>query len=136
MFGQSSRIVGIYYASDNVNNEVPSPVVQRTIDNVTQHLGKDAIVLKVCNKLLSSKEKLFLEASRGKTQLKIDLSDSISFVSSLLDALLIQKIQPLYVDFEDHMNSSADSTDGGKGAADFRNPIATNFIANYTVSTK
>ena len=136
MFGPSNRIVGIYYASDNVNNEGPSPVVQRAIDNVTQHLGKDAIVLKVCNKLLSSKDKLFLEVARGKTQLKIDLSDSISFVSSLLDALLIQKIQPLYVDFEDHMNSSADTTNGGKGAADFRNPIATNFIANYVVSTK
>jgi len=128
--------VGIYYASDNVNNEAPSPVVQRIIDNVTQHLGKDAVVLRVCNKLLSSKEQLFLEASRGKTQLKINLSDSMSFVSSLLDALLIQKIQPLYVDFEDHMNSSAATTDGNKGAADFRNPIGTNFIAHYTISTK
>ncbi len=136
MFEQPNRIVGIYYASDDVNNEAPSPVVQRTIDNVTQHLGKDAVVLKVCNKRLSSKDELFLEATRGKTQLKITLSDSMSYVSSLLDALLIQKIQPLYIDFEDHMNSSADTANGNKGAADFRNPIATNFIAHYTISTK
>lgn len=127
--------MGIYYASEDANSETPGYNVQRVIAGVTQTLGHECVVLKVCNKLLSSKDKIFLEASSGKTQLKIELDDSIAFVSSLLDALLIQKIQHIFVDFEDHMNSSADVTSAGaKGAADFRNPIASNFILHYTPS--
>ena len=77
---------------------------------------------------------MFLEASTSrKTSCKCELADSMTFISSLLDALLIQKINVIYTDFEDHMNSSADATAGKQiAAADFRNPIATNFIAHYT----
>mgnify|MGYP006195643189 CR=1 FL=1 len=133
MFEQPSQIVGIYYASADINNEEPGYNVQRVIAGVTATLGKDCVVLKVCNKLLSSKDKVFLEASKGKAALKIELADSLAYVSSLLDALLIQKIQHLFVDFEDHMNSSAEvSSEDAKGAADFRNPIASNFIVQYT----
>jgi len=127
--------VGIYYASADANNDAPGYNVQRVIDCVTGALGHDCLVLKVCNKLLSSKDKIFLEASKGKSVLKIELADPIVFVSSLLDAFLIQKIHHLFVDFEDHMNSSADvSTPGAPGVADFRNPIAHNFIQHYTPS--
>jgi len=133
MFEQPNQIVGIYYASADINNEEPGYNVQRVVAGVTATLGRDCLVLKVCNKLLSSKDKVFLEASKGKSQLKVELADSLAYLSSLLDALLIQKIQHLFVDFEDHMNSSADvSSPGATGAADFRNPIASNFILHYT----
>ncbi len=122
----------MYYASEDVNSEHPAYNVQRIIDGISGTLGHDGVVLRVNNKLLSSKDKIFLEGNRGKAKLKVELADPMLFISSLLDAMLIQKIEHLFVDFEDHMNSSADVSAAGKGASDFRNPIASNFILQYT----
>lgn len=122
----TDKIVGIYYAAD-VNKGVVPANVERIIENVSQTLDKECIVVKVVNSLLASKEKLFVEAVTSKnTPCKVEVTDKMSFISSLLDALLIQKIQFTFSDFEDHLNSSADA-----GAAEFRNPIAGNFIEHY-----
>lgn len=102
---------------------IPTGVL-RFIESVASILGHDCIVLQVNNSLLSSKEKSFLDGKLSKSgnAVKIEFGDSMKFLNSLLDALLIQKIQHNYCDFEDHANNSGD----------FRNPIASNFITHYT----
>ena len=134
MFTTPDQIIGIYYASDRLNNEQsPAFNVQRIIDGIVSVTGKACVVLQVSNTLLSSKEKIFLTASMSnKASCKCELVDTMKFISSLLDALLIQKVQHVFVDFEDHMNSSADMSNVNTGVADFRNPIASNFIEHYT----
>lgn len=133
-FCAPDQVIGVYFASDRLNNE-QTPVfnIQRIIDGIVSITGKPCVVLQVSNTFLSSKDKIFLTAttSNNKTACKCELIDTMQFISSLLDALLIQKIQHAFVDFEDHMNSSAES-----GVADFRNPIASNFIQHYTPTVK
>lgn len=136
MFTKPDQIIGLYFASDRLNNEqTPAFNIQRVIDGVVSIIGQPCVVLQVSNTLLSSKDKIFLDASMSnKASCKCELGDKMQFISSLLDALLIQKIQHVFVDFEDHMNSSADNSNNAHGVADFRNPIATNFIQHYTPS--
>lgn len=136
MFSEPDQIIGIYFASDRLNNEQsPAFNIQRIINGIVSITGKSCVVLQVSNALLSSKDKLFLSAvTSSKVSCKCELIDTMQFISSLLDALLIQKIQHVFVDFEDHMNSSADTSgsNGACGVADFSNPIANNFIQHYT----
>lgn len=136
MFTKPNQIIGVYYATDRLNNEQsPAFNIQRIIDGVVNVSGQACVVLQVSNTLLSSKDKVFLNASMSnKSSCKCELADKMQFINSLLDALLIQKIQHVFVDFEDHMNSSADTSNNARGVADFRNPIATNFIEHYTPS--
>lgn len=134
LYSDGDKIIGIYYATDNANPTQTPANVERIIEGVAATLGGECLVVKVCNNLLSSKEKLFVEARTSKkAQCKCEVADPITFISSMLDGLLIQKIHITFVDFEDHVNSSADvSSKASTGAADFRNPIASNFIAHYT----
>ena len=115
MFTKPNQIIGVYYATDRLNNEQsPAFNIQRIIDGVVNVSGQACVVLQVSNTLLSSKDKVFLNASMSnKSSCKCELADKMQFINSLLDALLIQKIQHVFVDFEDHMNH------GGKD--DFRN---------------
>ena len=143
-------IIGVYFATERVNNENSIPVyVQRLVDGIVKITGGDCVVVQVKNKLLGTKDKVFLEASRTlsknskftSSSCKCEVIESLSLLNLLLDALLIQKIQFSFWDFEDHMNSSAssagksssdDSDNSSIKEVDFRNPTASHFIAGFT----
>jgi hypothetical protein len=128
---QGQEVVGVYYGTDDTATQTPANI-ERIIDSITAATHGECVVVKVCNQLLSSKKELFVQAATSKKAArKCKIADSMEYTSSLLDALLIQKINVSFSDFEDHMNSSAQVTNNNKGAADFMNPIATNFIAHY-----
>jgi hypothetical protein len=167
LFAPTHSIIGVYYAHEAATvgaSAPPAPWVQKLLQTIVSVVGSEALLLAVDNMRLSAKDKSFLRArvttDQGNSLLsqqscdekyRIEMLDSWSFISSLLDALLIQKIQHLYDDFEDHMNggSAAARLPGEKApkddginsgtlstpAADFRNLIATNFIANYIPTT-
>lgn len=126
------KVVGIYYGIDGTTNAVVPENIIRIIDGVAKLVGGECVVVRVRNDLMSSKQYHFVEATTSKkAACKVGVADSMDFLSSLLDALLIQKINVGYSDFEDHLNSSAEVTVVNKGAADFQNAIATNFIQHY-----
>lgn len=125
--------MGLYYGADSSSTQAQTPAnIERIAEGIAAVTKGECIVVKVCNSLMASKDQLFVQATTSKrADRKCKVVDSMKYTSSLLDALLIQKINVSFTDFEDHLNSSAQVTRANKGAADFLNPIATNFIAHY-----
>ena len=69
------------------------------------------------NKLLSAKDKLFIEVDKIS-------NSTISSTHQVMDELLSKKQEHLFADFEDHMNNSG-------GNVDFRNVYIDELVNSY-----
>jgi hypothetical protein len=151
------KVLGIYFAPaateleerrniDSIDDSASAATtatalwVERVRDGVAKVTGS-CVVLKVRDRLLASRERLFLEGVGMGPPVSVELTEPLPLVSALLDSLLSKKMQSQLCDFEAHMNSApsdiSDALKGVKGVkgvnvSDFRNSALNTAIQQFS----